>query len=211
MKQYSGPVITKLIENIEAYFNSEAITQLFYEKIYNPKTAVGIGLDIWGEIVARSRFLKIEQAADNFGFQEGDANGDWFPFNDGTFFDVKGATKNFRLDDESYRLLILMKAFANISQTTIPNINNILSNIFKDKGRVYLVDLGNMTIRIVFEFTVSSYERAVIESDAIPHPGGVKVEFQYLNADNHFGFDGSGFQPFNTKPFYTGQAEEIKD
>ena len=210
MRQYSGSVMNRIRENINAYFNADALMDLFFHNIYNPKTAVGIGLDIWGRIVARSRFLRIEVEAENFGFNEGDANGDWYPFNAGTFYGKEGATKNYRLDDEVYRLLIMMKAYTNLSRTTIPNINRIISTIFADQGKVYVVDIGDMTIRIVFDFMPNAYERAVIESDVIPHPAGVKVEYQYLNAEDNFGFDGSGFQPFNTKPFYSESTQTIE-
>ena len=211
MRQYSGKVMTQIRQNIHDYFDADALANLFFKKVFNPKTAQGFGLDIWGRIVARSRFLKIEADTENFGFTEGNANDDWYPFDDGVFYDRGGATKNFRLDDEVYRLLIMMKAYTNISRTTIPSINNVLSQIFADKGKVYVVDLGNMSIRIVFDFMPTAWERAVIESDVIPHPAGVMVEYQYLNADNNFGFEGSGFQPFNTKPFYSESTQTIED
>ena len=212
MRQYGDretqPVINQLRDNIEAYFSTKAFENAFFDAVFNLKTCRGFGLDIWGRIVAQERFLKIEANVETLGFDEGDGNGDWYPFDDGTWFDGEGVTENYRLSDEMYRLLILMKAFANISQTTIPNLNKILMNIFGDRGQVYVVDTGNMEIKIAFGFQILPYEKAIMNSGAIPHPGGVKVTMQYLNPDDFFGFEGSGFQPLNQAPFFNQTKQE---
>lgn len=210
MKQYSGPVMNKIRQNIEAYFSTKASTDAFFNTVFNPKTASGFGLDIWGRIVAQERFIKLDVDAENLGFDEGDANGDWYPFDDGTWFDGHGVTSNYRLSDQMYRLLVLMKAFANISQTTVPNLNRILMNIFGDRGRVHVIDTGNMELKIAFGFQLSPFEKAVMNSGIMPHPGGVMVTMQYINSDDFFGFAGSGFQPFNQKPFFNETQEEVQ-
>lgn len=200
MKQYSGPVINQLRENIEAYFSTKAFQDAFFDGVFNLETAKGFGLDVWGRILAKDRYLKLDEA-EHLGFDEGDQAGDWYPFDDGTWFDGESVNSNYRLGDDAYRLILLMKAFANISQTTIPNLNRILMTIFGDRGHVYVVDMGNMAIKVVFNFPLTSYEKSVIESGVFPHPGGVEITMQYINKQ-YFGFEGSGLQPFNLAPFY---------
>lgn len=204
MKQYSGPVINRLRQNIAAYFSTEEAINAFFNIAYNVDTAKGIWLDAWGTIVGQTRVLKMSVEQENFGFEEGEL----YPFNEGTFFVSDGATKNYRLADDSYRLLIKMKAFANLNQTTVPNMNMMLMTLFGSRGKVYVVDMGDMEIRIVFNFPLSAYEVAILNSGVIPHPGGVHVNLQYLTGDLYFGFRGSDFQPFNTKPFF---SEEVID
>lgn len=199
MKQYSGAVITKLRENIEAYFSTKAFTDAFFNGVFNPLTAKGFGLDIWGRIVAAERYLKLD-VAENLGFDEGNQADDWFPFDDGTWYDGEAVNSNYRLGDDAFRLMVLMKAFANISQTNIPSLNRILMNIFGDRGQAYVVDLGGMAIKVVFNFAMSPYEKAIIQSGVFPHPGGVELTMQYINK-NIFGFHGSQLQPFNQAPF----------
>ena len=212
MRQYGDrktqPVINQLRDNIEKYFSTKAFEDAFFDVVFNPVTCKGFGLDIWGRIVAQERFIKIDAEVENFGYDE--ATGDWFPFDDGTFYDGEGITANYRLSDQMYRLLILMKAFANISKTTVPNLNKILMNIFGDRGQVYVVDTGNMAINIAFGFNLSPYEKAIMNSGIMPHPGGVRVTMQYLNPDDFFGFNGSGFQPFNQKPFFNQQKQDVE-
>lgn len=207
MKQYSGPVMNQVRENIRAYFSTDAAFDAFYNIVFNVDTAKGFGLDIWGRIVAQERFIRIETEEEYFGFDE--ADNDWYPFNDGVFFDGTGATTNYRLSDDAYRLLIKMKAFANLAQTNIPSMNYMLMQLFGSQGRVYVQDLGNMAINIVFDSQPSVFQKGVLNSGVFPHPGGVHVTFQYMNPDDFFGFFGSGFQPLNQAPFFNQTKQEI--
>lgn len=203
MRQYGDketqPVINAVRDNIEAYFSTEAFTDAFFDGVFDLNTAKGFGLDIWGRILAKDRYLNLD-AAENLGFDEGDQADDWYPFDDGTWYNGESVGTNYRLSDEAYRVILLMKAFANIAQTTIPNMNRILMEIFGDRGHVYVVDLGDMAIKVVFNFPLSQYEKAVIESGVFPHPGGVEITMQYVSKQ-YFGFEGTQLQPFNQAPF----------
>jgi len=205
MKQYTGPVITRLRKNFARYFATEDAFNAWYDIAYNVSTARGIWLDMWGRIVGQTRFLKMTVEQENFGFEEGEL----YPFDEGTFFESEGATYNYRLDDESYRLLIKMKAFANLNMPTVPNLNMMLMTLFGDRGRVYVVDLGDMEIRIVFAFPLKAYEIAILNSGIVPHPGGVHVNLQYLTGDLYFGFKGSEFQPFNVAPYFNEENIDV--
>jgi hypothetical protein len=81
------------------------------------------------------------------------------------------------LTDEDYRLLILVKAAANIGNVTIPTLNKLLSQIFtSSSGTVYVQDNLNMTITYVFSFGLTASQIAIVEnSGVVPRPAGVEV------------------------------------
>lgn len=197
--------MNRLREDIARYFSTKEAIDAFYDLAFNVSTAKGIWLDVWGRIVGQSRFLRMNVEQENFGFEEGQL----YPFDEGTFYVAEGATMNYRLEDNSYRLLIMMKAFANLNKPTIPNLNMMLMTLFGDRGKVYVVDLGDMEIRIVFQFPLTQYEIAVLESGVVPHPGGVHVNLQYLTGDLYFGFKGSEFQPFNVAPYFNEENLDV--
>lgn len=203
MKQYSGQVINSLITNAVNYMDTNEAINKFYDYVYNIKTARGFGLDIWGRILGQNRFLQTTAEDAWFGFN--DAVG-FFPFDDGVFFASENSTSNYRLSDESFRTLIIVRAFSNLSQTTIPNMNYILTTIFSGRGKVYVVDEGNMEIKIVFGFGLRGYEKAIVSSDAVPHPCGVKVRMQYIDATKLLGFDGSLAQPLGQGAFFNSEV-----
>ncbi len=96
------------------------------------------------------------------------------PFNVGTFFSGGAATTNFALADGPYRVLILAKALANISDGSMRSINANLSTIFRGRGNAYCTNGLDMSMTLTFNFTLTPVELAIIEqSGAIPIPVGV--------------------------------------
>lgn len=160
LSQYANsPTITKLIENVNTYIDQNQNMTDFYDKIWNIKTAVGFGLDIWGNIVGVKRGIQVEG---------------------------QGLVQ---LDDETFRTLILIKALANITDVTAPTLNRLISQLFADIGRCYVLDLGNMAMRYVFEFYLTPLEYAILTlSDVFPRPAGVRLEYFQADPDGLFGF-----------------------
>lgn len=114
---------------------------------------------------------------------------------------VSGTTVS--LDDDNYRTLILVKALANITATTAPALNQLLTNLFGSSGRVYVTDPGGMEMNIVFEFPLTPTQLAILtESGAVPHPAGVQINIINVIPGDTFGFNGSGLQPFNQGVFW---------
>lgn len=135
------------------------------------------------------------------------------------------------LDDESYRTLILIKAFANVAATNTPTLNDLLVRLVKllpgaqfgpyffdgyvdigyveDNGQItprcYVADLGGMQMLYVFEFVMQAYQLAVLaNSGAMPRPTGVGAWIQQIDTTGTFGFSGSGMQPFGHGVFNAG-------
>lgn len=175
--------------------------QTFYDMIFNPKTAQGVGLDIWGRIVGVNRYLTVDNE-DFFGFYGSLLN----PFNQAPFY-IHGDTNHFRLSDEAYRALIFLKAAANIGNATLPSLKQTLTTLFENP--VLIMNIGEMKVRVVFTFYLSAYERALFSTYGLLNLGaGVGFELYQVDTENTFGFKGSGLQPFGQGIFQPYQIEQ---
>lgn len=175
ISQYANsPIITTLIGNFFQYCNQTTNFDDFFDKIFNIETAEGYGLDVWGRILGVSRVLQIPSGDEYFGFQEGDP--DFFGFNQAPFYSGTPITSNFSLADDAFRLLLLAKAAANISDGSIASINGLLLALFPNRGNCYVTDGLDMSMTYTFEFTLSAVELAIVEnSGVLPRPAGVSV------------------------------------
>jgi hypothetical protein len=170
----NSPILTRLIENMDAYLDQTTNFDAFYDLVMNVETAQGWGLDVWGRIVGVSRTLSVPGDQNYLGFAE--AGGTAQPFNQGIFYSGQQISDNFVLTDSAYRVLIFAKALANICDGSIPAINQILLNLFPNRGNCYVVDHLNMTMTYKFEFALTQLELAIIaQSGALPKSTGVSV------------------------------------
>lgn len=192
ISQYgNSATITQLVRNMNTYLDPRADFDTFYDFVWNVETAQGFGLDIWGRIVNVSRELQIPPDPNFFGFS--DALPGSYPFGEQPFYDgTPGATSTYRLADDAYRQLILVKALANISATNAPSLNQLLQNMFAGRGRCYVNDLGGMALRYTFEFDLTPYEFAIMtQSGALPRPAGVNASL-FQSTLPLFGFSEAG-------------------
>lgn len=176
LSQYANsPILTRLLQNMEAYLDQTANFEGFYDLVMNVETAQGWGLDVWGRIVNVSRTLSVTNPDETWlGFQEAGIPAQ--PFNQAPFFSGQQINDNFVLTDSAYRILIFAKALANICDGSIPAINQILLNLFPNRGNCYVVDGLDMTMAFKFEFVLTSVELAIIEqSGALPTSTGVSM------------------------------------
>lgn len=167
-------VLTTLIGNFDDYVDVTQNMDMFYDQVMNISTAIGWGLDVWGRIVNVSRTLNISQALSFFGFQEAGIGAN--PFNQQPFYLGQQITSNFQLADDAYRTLIFAKALANISDGSIPAINQILLRLFPHRGNCYVTDGLDMTMTYTFNFVLAPVELAIVaQSGALPKPTGVQL------------------------------------
>lgn len=149
----------------------------FYDAYFNLSTAYGEGLNNWGRILQVSRVLQLP-AATYFGFNQALPGVDTFGF--GTFFSSGNATNNYALSDSQYRVLLLAKAAANVSDGSIKSINSILSGLFPGRGNAYVADGQNMTMVYTFAFPLSVVEQAIVQqSGVLPKPAGVSATVSF--------------------------------
>jgi hypothetical protein len=170
--QYANsPRLTAIIQNMFEYIDPTEWFDEFFSNYMNLSTAFGAGLDVLGRIVGVSRVLQLS-GVNYFGFEE--ALPGPLPFGVGIFYTGGTTTSNFALADAPYRVLILAKALANISDGSMRSINAILSALFPGRGNAFCTNGQDMTMQLVFDFTLTPVELAIIEqSGAIPIPVGV--------------------------------------
>lgn len=235
MKQYAAsPVIQQLVADRATYFASDWQNE-FYDNYWNVDTATGSGLDYWGRIVVVGRTVEVEYLPTTFGFYEAWSgsspgyaqpgpviiNNMAFvlfrsntpqgtddrvqPFDQAPFYDGQVVTQTVTLADDPYRILILAKALANISDCTTKSLNRILRLVFSgdDSRRCYVQTNNLMGMRYVFEFPLSPVEKTIaIQSGIMPRTAGVKLSIMQIDREGTFGFaEGVDFQPFNQGTF----------
>jgi hypothetical protein len=179
ISQYANsPILTQLILNFNEYIDQTANLDAFFDLIWNVETAEGYGLDRWGRVVGVTRILQV-QVGSNLGLEgssgvAGDASGD--PFGQSAFFSGAPLTTNFALADDAFRILIFAKALANISDGSIPSINQLLLNLFPHRGNCFVTDGLNMTMTYTFAFKLSAVELAILQqSGVLPKSCGVSA------------------------------------
>ena len=173
LSQYANsPILTQLIEDFEEWLDPTANFDLFFDNIWNIDTAVGYGLDVWGRIVGVTRVLQVAETT--YMGMEGPTGASGDPFNESPFYSGESLTNNFSLTDAAFRTLIFAKALANITDGSIPSINQLLLNLFPGRGNCYVADGLNMTLTYTFEFALSPVEQAIVaQSGVLPKSTGV--------------------------------------
>lgn len=183
LSQYSNsPTIRQLIQNFNAYIDPSANIDAFYNLVWNVDTAVGYGLDVWGRIVGVGRVLQLAEQ-DFFGMENpSNTEASGLGFNQAPFYHGEALTNNYSLLDGPFRALILAKALANISDGTIPSINQILINLFGLAGPLplagnsYCTDNGSMTMTYTFSTALDPVTEAIVfQSGVLPKPCGVAL------------------------------------
>lgn len=200
LSQYANsPIITTILKKSNEAIDPRHSADEFYNLAVNVLTAQDFGLDIWGRIVGIGRGISIpDPDADYFGF---DGTEKYLPFNQAPFFGDINDQASYQMDDETYRKVIMMKAYSNILCATAPNINAFLKAAFT-RGRAYFLITGHMTARYIFEYRLSELEKNLIYNhNILPRPSGVEISINELPVNEFFGFYKTGFQPFSQAPF----------
>lgn len=190
LSQYvDSPTLRGMLQSFNDAVDPTADLANFYSQIWNVATAVGNGLDIWGQIVGVSRNLQIS-ASNYLGFDEAytaptAATGPQ-PFGQAPFYGGPVATTTFALSDSQYRRLIMVKAAANISDLSVPSINALLRAEFGTSdgtnpyGKAYVIDNLNMSFEYHLGFVPSAVQIAIINNSGVfPRPAGVSVSLTY--------------------------------
>lgn len=169
LSQYANsPVLSALVALAGEWFDPTANLQSFYSILWNILSAQGFGLDIWGRILGVTRYIQIPNQT-YFGF----AGDGWQPFNVAPFFLGGSTTNTYALPDAQYLVLLLAKAFANISGTSVQALNQLAQTVF-GVGAMCVLDLGGMAMAYVFATPPSAVNLAIAESSGVfPHPSGV--------------------------------------
>jgi hypothetical protein len=173
LSQYANsPVLLALLRRLNTALDQGANIESFYTNIWDLRTAVGYGLDVWGRIVGVNRILRVPLG----GYLGWDEATDALTFGEGIWFGGGTLTSNYALVDDAFRRLIFAKAALNITDGSIPAINAALMALFPDHGNCYVRDDGGMAMTYVFGSALSPLELAIVsQSGVLPKPAGVSV------------------------------------
>lgn len=206
--QYAAsPTITALARAIWKVINPADDIELFYSKMFNPDTAEGVGLDIWGRIVAIPReYTAVDTESAYFAFNPsvGAINSRAAPFNQAPFYSE--ITGKVRLNDNAYRVYIYLKALINIGTSSLGDLNRALKTLLPECN-VMVEHVDTMTVRLVILNGINEYAKVALLS--IPWlPAGVQLQLYEITTPT-FGFAGSGLQPFNNGTFATTTPTQL--
>lgn len=179
ISQYANsPTLNQLISNFAGCIDPTVNLDAFYNLVWNVDTAVGYGLDVWGRIVGVGRVFNVASGI-YFGFAEA-ADDTESPFNSGgPLFSGEATTGSYALTDEAFRLLIFAKALSNITDGSIPSINQILLTLFPGRGNCWVGDNLNMSQTFHFNFALSQVELSIVDQSGIlPKSVGVSLSIQ---------------------------------
>ena len=200
--QYSSsPIIKAIIEGVNDLIKPDEDINLFYNEMFNILSAQGVGLDFWGVKLGIGRNIKVKSTTNKysyFGFNGSKLNA----FNTFPFFSKTNTGDVVTLSDNSYRELLLIKAAANISRTDIASLENLLERLYSGRGNFYVLEIGTMKLRYIFEFYLTPYEESLaLRRDLPPKPAGVTYEIYQIVPEETFGFEGSEMNGFDNGVF----------
>lgn len=170
LSQYANsPVMLAFINYFSAWLDLGNPFNRFYNLIWNIDTAVGHGLDVWGRILGVGRVLQVP-SGEYIGFeQQPEAQ----TFGHGILFRGINLTDSASLTDDAYRILLMAKAALNITDASIPAINQILLTLFGDG---YVRDNLDMTMTYVFSAPLDPVQTSIVfNSGVLPRPCGVSA------------------------------------
>ena len=169
----NSPVLLALVEFMGAWLDGRAFDDLFYFDIWNLPDAQGYGLDVLGRIVGASRIIQLPDEATYIGFAGQPTAENWGA---GIWFSSGAASNNVRLDDNTYRRVILAKALSNICGCTIPEINRLLLVLFPTYGNSYVIDNADGTLTFHFGAVLTPVDYAIVSQEGIlPRPVGKRL------------------------------------
>ena len=143
----------------------------FYTNIFNIDTANTFGLTVWGILLGVERPTYTEGGVIHY------------------------------YSDNMYRLFLKSRIMMFQMDGSVYQINKYINYLFPDKP-IYVIDNLDMTMSINFYYTPSAEEWQVLNNpDFLPRPSGVMIDLKSIDPENIFGFNGTGFQPWDTKPF----------
>ena len=199
--QYAAsPRIVALLVKKAALLDPGRDLMLWYDGIFNPRTAEGVGLDIWGRIVGIGRKLWVENT-EFFGFHGQNLQS----FDQAPFWIQSLASGQVDLTDEAFRFLIFYKAMANIGESTMQAVNAMLSALFETDhgpGSCFVLEAGPMELRAVFNFYLTSFEVSLLRQyGLLDRPAGVGFGWYQHDPAEMFGFAGQNLQNFDNGIF----------
>ena len=199
--QYAAsPHITNLVNAFWDALNPDADIELFYNKVFNLDTAEGMGLDVWGRIVAIGReYLTTDTTNPYWGYKLPEIVDERVQnFGNAPYY--KKINGTVKLTDTAYRLYIFLKAMINIGDGTLASLNKMIKYLFPT-DTVYVIHTDTMVLRLVVESPISQADLDVLLN--LPWlPAGVNFE-EYRIITPTWGLEGQDLAVLDEGNFAT--------
>lgn len=198
--QYSAsPHIVALVTGFWSCLDPSADIELIFNKMINPITAEGFGLDVWGRIVAIGReYASKDTESPYWGYKAplGIDNPRMRNFNNAPFY--KEITGKVRLSDQAYRTYIFLKAMINIGNGSLSSLNRMISVLFPSVN-ITLLHVDTMVLRLVIQSYLDQSDLdALINLPWLPAGVGLEV---YQVITPVWGLEGSGLETLDNGTF----------
>lgn len=173
----NAPALTTLIRRKQDWYNENqaGFWQDWYRDVFNIDTANEFGLYVWSRILNVRLGIPTESTIQlpHFGFGTEHLNFSG-PFGR-QFAGEQGLTL------EQKRLVIRLRYFQLVTRGAVSEINEFMVDVFKDRGRVYVMDYNDMTAIYWFEFQPDASLIEVLDDfDLLPRPATVDVQWRVI-------------------------------
>lgn len=178
-KQFANsPKLLAIIESFNDAVDPSSVIDDWYDAVWNINTAEGWGLQVWGRIVGVSNVIDLPPGGSGpaLGFEEvGDAT-NYTPFNNAPFYGGPPPSQATTVSDYVFRNMIFAKAYANITDRSIPTMNQGLALLFPGLTNGHVTDDGNMQATYAFFSVLPDFQVAILkQSGVVPGPTGVQM------------------------------------
>lgn len=180
--QYSSSAkMLALANGMAARLDNVDAIKVFYEQIFDPRTAKGKGLDIWARIVGlQGRGVHVENQ-EIFGFTGQELQN----FDHAPFYSTSTGTGVVDLPDDDLKWLIMAKALANISNDSLDGLNAVLRYMLRSmglgEGIAYVSEVGNMALTVIFTEAISAAQENIFRQFGLFNRGaGMSLDFNFV-------------------------------
>lgn len=195
----TAPALTSLIAQKQNWYdtNQTSFWTNWVTDVFDLRTANEFGLAVWAIILGVSLTVILPPSDPDkptFGFGAFRRN-----FNRGNFSSSSNSAALLTLAQR--RILLQLRYLRLTTRCTVPSINRAVNRILGNEGSIRVVDIGQMTITYVFNFTPTSELAFVLANyDILPRPAAVKSNIFIDTSDGIFGFN-TDAQNFNNGTF----------
>ena len=164
--------------------------------VFDLRTANQFGLVVWGILLGLKLYVNTapQPSQPVIGFD----NILFANFDNGNFGSKNGTS--YMLPVATQRIALQLRYARLTGCGAVPEINRILKYVFKDYGRAFVLDYGNMHQQYVFLFPLTSDLKYLFDNyDILPRPAGVKSRYidgtleAFGFGPTHLNFDNGNF------------------
>lgn len=172
----NSPVLLAMIDSFNDAVDPADTIDTWYDMVWNIETAATFGLQVWGRIVGVTNVIDLPPSGTSpaFGYNEGGDPTVLTPYNNAPFYAGPPPAQATTVANYVFRNMIFAKAYANVTDRSIPTMNQGLQLLFPTRPNANVSDDGNMVATYNFYSELDDWEVAIIkQSSVVPSPTGV--------------------------------------